>query len=86
MDEDIDRIVDAYVNRAEIDKFSHVAYMDELECNDYNCNIPRYVDSFEKEPPVDINAQTQIIQNCDTRSAEIDKQLSVFLKELGLEV
>ena len=85
-DEDIDRIVDAYVNRSEIDKFSHVAYMDELERNDYNCNIPRYVDSFEKEPPVDIDAQTKIIQNCNAQSAEIDKQLSVFLKELGLEV
>ena len=85
-DEDIDRIVDAYVNRSEIDKFSHVAYMDELERNDYNCNIPRYVDSFEKEEPVDIDAQTKIIQNCDVQSVEIDKQLSVFLKELGLEV
>lgn len=85
-DEDIDRIVYAYVNRSEIDKFSHVAYMDELERNDYNCNIPRYVDSFEKEPLVDIDAQTKVIQNCDARSAEIDKQLSVFLKELGLGV
>lgn len=85
-DEDIDRIVDAYVNRSEIDKFSHVAYMDELERNDYNCNIPRYVDSFEKEEPVDIDAQTKVIRACDAQSAEIDKQLSVFLKELGLEV
>ena len=85
-DEDIDRIVDAYVNRSEIDKYSHVAYMDELERNDYNCNIPRYVDSFEKEPPVDIDAQTKVIKDCDVQSAEIDKQLSVFLKELGLEV
>lgn len=86
-DKDIDRIVDAYVNRAEIDKFSHVASLEEVSVkNDFNCNIPRYVDSFEKEETVDIDAQTKIIQNCETQSAEIDKQLSAFLKELGLEV
>lgn len=46
-DEDIDRIVDTYVNRSEIDKFSHVASLEKV-CvkNDFNCNIPRYVDSF----------------------------------------
>lgn len=85
-DEDIDRIVDAYANRSEIDKFSHVAYMDELERNDYNCNIPRYVDSYEKEPTVDIDVQTKIIRKCNADANEVEKQLSVFLKELGLEV
>jgi type I restriction enzyme M protein len=84
-DEDIQRIYDAYINRAEIEKFSHVAYMEELERNDYNCNIPRYVDSFKKEESVDIDAQTKIIQKCNLEANEIDKQLSVFLKELGLE-
>ena len=85
-DEDIDRIVDAYVNRSEIDKFSHVAYMDELERNDYNCNIPRYVDSFEKEETVDIDAQTALIKKCTEEVSAIEHELEPFFKELGLEV
>ena len=85
-DEDIDRIMDAYIRRAEIDKFSHVASLDEIEKNDYNCNIPRYVDSFEKEDLIDISAQSAIIKQCDANASEIEKQLSVFMKELGLEV
>ena len=85
-DKDIDRIVDAYVNRSEIDKFSHVAYMDELERNDYNCNIPRYVDSFEKEETVDIDAQTALIKKCTEEVSAIEHELEPFFKELGLEV
>lgn len=58
--------------------------MDEIERNDYNCNIPRYVDGCEEET-VDIAAQMRIIRDCNTRLANIEKQLSTFLKELGME-
>ena len=85
-DEDIDRIYQAYVNRTEIDKFSHVASMDEIIRNDYNCNIPRYVDSFEKEETVDIDAQTATIKECTAKTDAIEKELAVYFKELGLEV
>ena len=84
-DEDIDRIVNAYVERAEIDKFSHVASMDELEKNDYDCNIPKYVDNFEKEPIVDVNEQTERLKKYDSELATIDSQLKMFFYELGLE-
>lgn len=86
-DEDIDRIMDAYINRSEIDKFSHVASLEEV-CveNDYNCNIPRYVDSFEKEEVVNINAQTVAIKKYTEDAAIIEKELEGFFKELGLEV
>ena len=53
-DEDIDRIANAYEQRAEIEKFSHIAKLDEIRKNGFNCNIPRYVDTFEEEEPVDI--------------------------------
>lgn len=85
-DEDIDRIMDAYINRSEIDKFSHVARMEEIEQNDYNCNIPRYVDSFEREEIVDINAQTDIIKKCSEEASIVEKELETFFVELGLEV
>ncbi|MCK7539776.1 MAG: SAM-dependent methyltransferase [Marinilabiliales bacterium] len=53
-DEDVDRIVDTYAKRITIDKYSYVASLDEVRENDYNLNIPRYVDTFEEEEPVDI--------------------------------
>ena len=83
-DEDITRIVDAYIARKDVDKFAHVASLNEIRSNDYNCNIPRYVDSFEREPDVDIKAQEQIIRDCVLKSNEIDKELKAFFKELGL--
>lgn len=85
-DEDINRIYNAYINRAEIDKFSHVASMDEIKKNDYNCNIPRYVDSFEKEDLVDIDAQTKIIKQKTAEAFIVEKELEEYFKELGLEV
>ena len=84
--EDIERIYDAYVSRSEIDKFSHVASMDEIIQNDYNCNIPRYVDSFEKEDPVDIDEQTRIVKKCTDDASAIEQELESYFKELGLEV
>lgn len=86
-DEDIDRIMDAYINRSEIDKFSHVASLEEVSVkNDFNCNIPRYVDSFEKEETVDINAQTAAIKKCTEEVSAVEHELEAFFKELGLEV
>ena len=59
--EHIDKIVDAYAKRADIDKFAHVADMCEIIENGYNLNISRYVDTFEEEKRVDLNAvRTQI--------------------------
>ena len=53
-EEDISRIVDAYIARKDVDKFAHLATIDEIRENDYNCNIPRYIDVVEKEPYVDL--------------------------------
>lgn len=85
-DEDIDRIVDTYVVRKDVDKFAHVATLDEIRKNDYNCNIPRYVDSFEQEAYIDIDAQTKLIKEFTVQSSEIESQLEKFFYELGLEV
>lgn len=85
-DEDIDRIVNAYIERKDIEKYAHVASIDEVRENDYNCNIPKYVDNLEKEEQVDIAQQIKIIHECEEESIEIDKKLDSFFKELGLEV
>ena len=52
--------------------------------NDYNLNIPRYVDTFEEEEPVDLQAVNQRIVEIDQEIAQIDEQLATYLKELGL--
>lgn len=82
--EHIDKIVDAYEKRAEIDKFAHKAYMSEIIENGYNLNIPRYVDTFEEEEPVDLDAVRNRIKTLDSETkAAIDKAES-FMRELGL--
>lgn len=80
----IDKIVDAYEKRVNMDKFAHVADMKEIEENGYNLNIPRYVDTFEEETPVDLEAVKAQIKTLDSETkAAIDKAES-FMKQLGL--
>lgn len=82
--EHIEKIVETYRNRTEIEKYSHCATLQEIKDNDYNLNIPRYVDTFEEEEPVDIHAVMQEIKELETKRAELDKEIEVYLKELGL--
>lgn len=83
-DAHVEKIVDTYVKRETIDKYSYVASMDEVRENDYNLNIPRYVDTFEEEEPIDLAAVSERIASIDKEIASIDEQLAIYLKELGL--
>jgi len=83
-EEDIDKIVTAYRERREEDKYSHNATLVELKENDYNLNIPRYVDTFEEEEPVDLKAVQAEIKEIDTELAKVEEELNGYLKELGL--
>jgi type I restriction enzyme M protein len=83
-DEDVDRIVETYRTRVEIEKFSHVAPLSEVAENDFNLNIPRYVDTFETEEDIDINAIADEIKALENSMAETDKIISEFCKELGI--
>lgn len=85
-DEDIDRIVNTYINRTEVDKFAHVAKLDEVRGHDYNCNIPRYVDSFEREAPIDIAGASRNIKALSIESAQIEEKIQAVFADLGLEV
>ena len=82
--EHIDKIVDAYAKRVDIDKFAHVADMCEIIENGYNLNISRYVNTFEEEDLVDLDAVKAQIKtlNSETKAA-IDK-VERFMKQLGL--
>lgn len=84
-DEDIDRIVNAYTSRENIDKYAYVASIDEIKGNDYNCNIPRYVDISEEETVMDISKVNEKLKDIDVELVEVDEELSKYLKELGME-
>ena len=73
----IRKIVETYRDRKEIEKYSHLA-------PDYNLNIPRYVDTFEEEEPIDIKAVMAEIKELEAKRSELDKEIEVYLKELGL--
>lgn len=94
-DRDIQHIVDTYkafkaaapLNTAEgaitEDKYAYRATLKEVEENDYNLNIPRYVDTFEEEEAVDIKATQVKIGQLKTELASVETQMEEYLKELG---
>ena len=84
LEEHIDKIVETYRNRTTIEKYSHLATLKEVEENDYNLNIPRYVDTFEAEEEIDIQSVMQEIKSLEAKRAELDKEIDVYFKELGL--
>ena len=81
-DEDIDKIIATYKERKDIDKFSHVADLDEIKENDFNLNIPRYVDTFEEEPPVDIKKVSQELQDINKKIKETESEFLSMVDEL----
>lgn len=83
-DTNVEKIVDTFVKRETIDKYSYVASMEEIKENVYNLNIPRYVDTFEEEEPIDLAAVSERIANIDKDIAKLDEELAIYLRELGL--
>lgn len=83
-EEYIEKIVKAYTDRVDIPKFAHVATMAEIEENGWNLNIPRYVDTFEEEEPVDLVAvKAEIKEIGEKKQAAIDKAEGL-LKGVGI--
>jgi type I restriction enzyme M protein len=82
--QDIDKILDTFNRRRTIDKYSYLASYAEIEENEFNLNIPRYVDTFEEEEEIDIVTVQEDIRAIETELAEIQKELNKYLEELGL--
>jgi len=82
--QDIDKIINTYRKREAIEKYSYVATLEEIAENDYNLNIPRYVDTFEEEESIDINAVAKEIQELDKQITDTDKSIAAFCKELNI--
>lgn len=80
----IDNIVETYEKRVDVDKFAHVAEMSEIVENGYNLNIPRYVDTFEEEEPVDLEAVRAEIKRLDDETRIAIDKVNSILKELKI--
>ncbi|MCC6353118.1 MAG: type I restriction-modification system subunit M [Verrucomicrobiae bacterium] len=82
--QDIEKIVETFRKRKPIEKYSHLAPFDQIAENDFNLNIPRYVDTFEPEPEVDLRAVRQDIARIQKELAEVEAKMEGYLKELGI--
>ncbi|PGE66899.1 type I restriction-modification system subunit M [Bacillus toyonensis] len=83
-DEHVEKIVATYLSRETLDKYSYAATLEEIRENDYNLNIPRYVDTFEEEEPVDLAEVAKQLEAIDEEIAKVDEELAAYFKELGV--
>ncbi|EKO3371315.1 type I restriction-modification system subunit M [Vibrio fluvialis] len=84
-DEDVERIIEAYSKRESVDKFAHVAKLSEIEENDYNLNIPRYVDTFEEEAQVNLDTVATEISDIETKMSSVDADIADFCAQLNIK-
>jgi len=83
-DENIEKIFETYRDRKEIEKYSHLATLKEIEENEFNLNIPRYVDTFEEEKPIDINETAKNVRELQKEEIDLQKKIAGFCEELGI--
>ncbi|KAA1245837.1 type I restriction-modification system subunit M [Aquimarina sp. RZ0] len=81
----IEKIVNSYRERSTIDKFSYVATLDEVIENDYNLNIPRYVDTFEEEEPIDLDVVSEKLKEVAEALEATDTTIADFCQQLNIK-
>ena len=81
-DEHIDSVLGLYNKRETVEKESYLASFEDIEKNDFNLNIPRYVDNFEKEEEIDINELLSDMKKTDEEINEVQNEFVNLLKEL----
>jgi len=84
-EENIEKIYSTYKTRKNIEKFARKVDFKELEENDFNLNITRYVDTFTEETPVDIKANLKELAELEPELEKLEKQMVIYLKELGIK-
>jgi type I restriction enzyme M protein len=83
-EQDIEKIVSTYRTREFVDKYACVADFEEIKENDFNLHIPRYVDTFEPEPDVDLETVAEEVKEFDSKLARLEQAMKGYLEELGL--
>ena len=84
-EEHIAKIIDTYRNRVDVEKYAHVASLEEIKENDYNLNIPRYVDTFEEEEELDLDEINRMIEQDNRDIAALEKEIAEQLALLGVK-
>lgn len=84
-DDHVARVLETYARRAEIARYSHLADVAEIAENDFNLNIPRYVDTFEAEEEIDVAALQREINRIEEELAEVRAKMAGYLRELGVD-
>lgn len=79
----INKLISIYRLRADVDKLSHLASLEEIRDNDYNLNIPRYVDNFEKPEPIDMKKNLEELKNIESEISKTEKKLASMLKDIS---
>ncbi|WP_267531067.1 type I restriction-modification system subunit M [Acinetobacter oleivorans] len=82
-EENIAKIIATYRARESVDKYAYLATLQEVKDNDYNLNIPRYVDTFEEEAEIDLVVVRAEREQLKTQLAELEVQMAKYLEELG---
>jgi type I restriction enzyme M protein len=83
---DVEKIVQTFVERKTLDRYSYVASLAEITENDFNLNILRYIDTFEEEEPVDLNQVVKDLRKINANASVTNSKLAEYCKELGIEV
>lgn len=81
--EDIDKIVATYQARKDVDKYAHLSTLEEIKNNEYNLNIPRYVDTFEEESKLDMSELIKERMLLTAKLMTLEKKMTSYLYELG---
>ena len=82
--DDIAHIIDTYSQRREEARYSRCVPIAEIRQNDYNLNIPRYIDTYEEEEPIDLHDVMHRLHDLEARRADLDRQIDAYFAELGL--
>jgi type I restriction enzyme M protein len=82
--ENIEKIVETYKTREDVEKYAHVASLDEIKANDFNLNIPRYVDTLEQEEEIDLSEIKKLIEQDKQEIAELEATIAKQLAILGV--
>lgn len=82
-EDNIAKVVETYRNRKTVDKYAYLASLKEIQENDYNLNIPRYVDTFEEEEEIDLMAVRAERENLKAQLSRLEAEMDTYLKELG---
>lgn len=83
-DEHVEKIVETYAKRETLERYSYVAPITEVAENDYNLNIPRYVETFEEEELIDLSTVTAQLHSLENDMATTDATIAAYASELGI--